>query len=119
MKKWIFFLVIFLIAIVGFIFINVFIKSRHEYCKKYDFIITNIDENVKGDLIFYDSFNNKYFFTNYRFNEFDKLGISVGDKIFKDQYSESLTISRKIKNKYKIYYIQQPNGLIPFTFYNY
>lgn len=119
MKKGIFLLIIFLITIVGFIYINVFIKSRQEYIKSYNFIIANIEMDAKGDLIFYDSLNNKYFFASYRFNEFDKLGISVGDKVFKDQYSKSLTISRKIKNEYKIYYIQHPNGIIPFSFYNY
>lgn len=119
MKKGIFLLIIFLMTIVGFIFINVFIKSRQEYTKKYDFIIANIEIDAKGDLTFYDSLNNKYFFASYRFNEFDKLGISVGDKVFKDHYSKDLAISRKIKNEYKIYYMQQPNGIIPFLFYNY
>lgn len=119
MKKGIFLLIIFLITIVGFIFINVFIESRQEYTKNYDFIITNIEIDAKGDLIFYDSLNNNYSFASYRFNKFDKLGISVGDKVFKDMNSKCLTIRRKIKNKYKIYYVQQPNGLIPFSFYNY
>lgn len=119
MKKGIFLLVIFLITIVGFIFINIFIKSRQEYSKKYDFIIANIEIDAKGDLTFYDSLNNKYSFASYRFNKFYNLEISVGDKVYKDQYSKSLTISRKIKNEYKVYYIQQPNGIIPFSFYNY
>ncbi|KLT70509.1 hypothetical protein [Flavobacterium sp. ABG] len=119
MKKKIFLLIIFLITVVGFIFINVFIKSRQEYSKSYDFIIANIEIDAKGDLTFYDSLNNKYFFASYIFNEFDKLGISIGDKVSKDQYSKSLTISRRINDKYKIYYIQQPNGIIPFSFYNY
>lgn len=119
MKKGIFLLVIFLITIVAFVFINVFIKSRQEYCEKYEFIITKIEIDAKGDLTFYDSHNNKYFFASYRFNEFDKLGISLGDKIFKDRYSKNLIISRKVNNKYKIYYTQQPNGMVPYSFYNY
>ena len=119
MKKAIFWVIIFLITVVGFVFINVFIKSRQEYSKRYDFIITNIKTDAKGDLTFYDSLNNEYFFTSYRFNEFDKLGILVGDKVFKDRYSKNLTISRKINNTYKIYYIQEPNGMIPVLFYTY
>ncbi|WP_194139671.1 hypothetical protein [Flavobacterium hungaricum] len=119
MKKAIFLLIIFLIAIVGFTFVNAIVTSRHEYKKKYDFVISNIEIDAKGDLTFYDSINNKYFFASYRFNEFDKLGISVGDKVFKDHYSKKLIISRKINDKYKIYHIQQPNGLIPFSLYSY
>jgi len=119
MKKGIFLLIIFLIVIVGFTFINAIVKSRHEYTNKYDFVISNIETDAKGDLTFYDSVNNKYFFASYRFNEFDKLVISVGDKVFKDHYSKKMVISRKINDKYEIYHIQQPNGMIPFSLYSY
>ena len=119
MKKGILLVIIFLVTVVGFIFTNAFIKSHQEYGKRYDFVITNIEKDAKGDLTFYDSLDNKYFFASYRFNEFNKLGISVGDKVFKDQYSKNMTISRKINNSYKIYYIQEPNGIIPFLFYSY
>ncbi len=117
MKKAVLFLLIFFATIFVFIFINVFIKSRQEYASKYDFIIDTIETDAKGYLIFSDSLNNEYSFASYNFNKFDKLGISIGDKVFKDHYSKNMIISRKIENKYKVYYIQKPNGMIPFSFY--
>ena len=118
MKKGIIFITIFIIAVIGFVFINVFIKSRQEYNTRYDFIIANIETDAKGGLSFYDSLNNKYSFASYRFNKFDKLGISVGDRIFKDKYSKNMSISRSINDNYKVYYVQKPNGMIPFSFYS-
>lgn len=118
MKKGILFVLIFLMIIVGFVFINVFIKSRQEYAAKYDFIITDIEIDAKGDLTFCDSLNYKYSFSSYRFSKWDKLGISVGDKVYKDTYSKNMFISRKNRNEYKIYFIQKPNGMIPFSFYS-
>lgn len=102
-----------------YIFINIFVQSRREYSNKYNFIITKIDVNAKGDFTFYDSLNNEYFFLSYRFNRFQKLGISVGDKVFKKSYSRNLTISRKIDDEYKVYHVQEPNGRFPFWFYCY
>ena len=109
---------LFFLIIIGFVYINVFIESRKEYATKYDFIITKIETNAKGNLTFYDSLNYKYSFTSYRFSKWEKLGISEGDKVFKDYYSKDMMISRKMKkNGYKIYHIQEPNGMIPFSFY--
>ncbi len=111
-------LILFLLIFVGYVFINVFIKSRQEYAAKYDFIISNIEKDAKGDLIFYDNLDLKYSFASYRFSKWDKLGISVGDRVFKDHYSENMFISRKIGEIYKVYYVQKPNGMIPFSFYS-
>lgn len=119
MKKAILILILFFTTIVVFVYINVFINSRQEYLKKYNFIIAKIETDTKGNLIFYDSLYNKYSFANYRFKEWDKLGISVGDKVLKDSLSKNMNICRKIKNEYKIYYIQKPNGTISFSFYGY
>lgn len=119
MKKGILLLIIFFVTIFVFIFINAFIKSRQEYTNKYDFIIDKIEIGAKGYLIFYDNLNNQYSFASYSFTEFEKLGISVGDRVFKDSYSKNMIIYREIKNKYKIYYVREPNGMIPFSFYSY
>jgi hypothetical protein len=119
MKKGFFLVIIFLAIAVGFVFINVFIKSRKEYIKKYDFVISNIKTDVKGNITFYDSLNNSYYFASYRFNEWDKLEILIGDRVFKDSYSKNMTISRKVENEYKVIYTQKPNGMIPFSFYSY
>ncbi|RED26114.1 hypothetical protein BD847_0020 [Flavobacterium cutihirudinis] len=118
-RKTVFSLMIFFVTILVFIFINAFIKSRQEYTNKYDFIIDKIETDAKGYLIFSDSLNNQYSFASYNFTEFDKLGISVGDRVFKDSYSKNMTINRKMKNEYKTYYIQKPNGMIPFLLYSY
>lgn len=118
-RKAVFLLIIFFAAIFIFIFINAFIKSRQEYTNKYDFIIDKIEIDAKGYLIFCDRLNNQYSFASYNFTEFDKLGISVGDRVFKDRYSKNMTISRKIKNEYKVICIQEPNGMIPYLFYSY
>lgn len=117
MKKGICYLIFFFLIIIGYVSINVFIRSRKEYAAKYDFIITKIEMDAKGNLTFYDSLNYKYSFASYRFSKWDKLGISEGDKVFKDDHSKDMMISRKKKNVYKIYHIQEPNGMIPFSFY--
>lgn len=57
------------------------------------------------------------FFLSYRFSKLQKLGISVGDRIFKKSYSKDMTISRKIDGYYRIYHVQEPNGMFPFSFY--
>jgi hypothetical protein len=119
MKKPVLLLIVFFVTIFIFIFINAFLKSRQEYTNKYDFVITEIEINVKGNLTFYDNLNHKYSFASYSFNKFDKLGIEVGDRILKDNCKKNMTISREINNKYEIYYVQKPNGLIPFSFYDY
>ncbi len=117
MKKNLLILFFFLIVVLILIYVNIFFKSRQEYVTRYNFVITNIKTDAKGDLIFYDSNNYKYSFSSYRFNKWDKLGISTDDKIFKESNSKNLIISRKINNKYMIYHIQTPNGMIPFSFY--
>jgi len=119
MKKGFFLVIIFLAIAVGLVFINVFIKSRKEYIKKYDFVISNIKTDVKGNITFYDSLNNSYYLASYRFNEWDKLEILIGDRVFKDSYLKNMTISRKVENEYKVIYTQKPNGMIPFSFYSY
>ena len=119
MKKPVLALIIFFAVAIAYTFINVFIRSRIEYVEKYDFVIKNIKTESKGNLIFYDSLHNKYRFSAYLFNKYDKLGISTGDKIFKDHRSKNMIIYRQVNNKYQIYYIQEPNGLVPFSFYNY
>ena len=100
-----------------FVVINNFVKSRQEYANKYDFVITKIDVNAKQNLTFHDSLKNEYFFLSYRFSKLQKLGISVGDRIFKNSYSKDMTISRKIDGDYRIYHVQEPNGMFPFSFY--
>ncbi|KGO90544.1 hypothetical protein [Flavobacterium subsaxonicum] len=119
MKKSVLILIIFFVVAIAFIFIDGFIQSRREYVEKYDFVIKNIKTDIKGNLTFYDNLNNKYFFSGYWFSKYDKLGISTGDKIFKDHYSKNMIIYRQVNNKYQIYYIQEPNGLIPFSLYSY
>lgn len=106
-------------VIIGFVFINVFIDSRKEYTGRYDFIIAKIETDAKGDLTFCDSLDNRYSFAGYRFSKFYKLGISIGDKVYKDFKSKDMIFSREIEDKYKVYYIQEPNGMIPFSFYSY
>ncbi len=118
MKRNVSLLVISFFIVILYIFTNVCIGSRKEYVTKYDFIITKIESDAKGDLTFSDSLNNKYFFYSYQFDKWHNLGISVGDKIFKDHYSKNMIISRKKNNNYKIYHIQEPNGMILFSFYS-
>lgn len=119
MKKPVLALTIFFVVAIAFNFINGFIQSRIEYVEKYDFVIKNIKTDIQGNLIFYDSLHSKYYFSGYWFNKHDKLGILTGDKIFKDQHSKNMIIYRQVNNKYQIYYIQEPNGLVPFSLYNY
>ena len=119
MKKPVLALMIFFVVVIAFIFINIFISSRRQYLEKYDFVIKNIKTDSKGNLIFCDSLHNKYRFSAYLFNEYDKLRILTGDKVFKDHRSKNMIIYRQVNNKYQVYYIQEPNGLVPFSFYNY
>jgi hypothetical protein len=119
MKKPVLIIITFFVIAITFIFINGFIQSRREYVEKYDFVIKNIKTDIKGNLIFYDSLHNKYRFVSHRFSKHFKLGISTGDKIFKDYHSKYMIIYRQVNNKYQIYYIQKPNGQIPFSFYSY
>ncbi|MBZ4035497.1 hypothetical protein K6T82_12015 [Flavobacterium sp. 17A] len=119
MKGNVFKLFIFFIVVFGFVFSNVFIKSRKEYTKSYDFIISRIESDAKGYLTFYDSLNTGYSFTSFRFNEFDKQGFLAGDKVFKDKFSKNVNISRKKGNEYKIFFTQEANGMIPFCLYAY
>lgn len=117
MKKGVIFLGIFFIVVLMFISVNVYIKSRQEYANKYDFVIDKIEIDAKGSLTFYDSIKCEYRFASYRFTKWDKLGISVGDRVFKNSYSKDMTISRKIYGDYRIYHVQEPNGMFPFSFY--
>lgn len=117
MKKGVIFLGIFFIVVLIFISVNVYIKSRQEYANKYDFVIDKIEIDAKGSLTFYDSIKCEYRFASYRFTKWDKLGISVGDRVFKNSYSKDMTISRKIYGDYRIYHVQEPNGMFPFSFY--
>ncbi|KOS06152.1 hypothetical protein AM493_08985 [Flavobacterium akiainvivens] len=117
-KSYIFFF-IFFGTIFIFIFINGFIKSRKEYGSKYNFTIDEIKSDAKGNLIFFDSVGNEYSFASFTFNKHDKLGISVGDKVFKDYKSKNMIFSRETEDKYSVYYIQKPNGMVPFSFYSY
>lgn len=117
MKKGVIFLGIFFIVVLIFISVNVYIKSRQEYANKYDFVIDKIEIDAKGSLTFYDSIKCEYRFASYRFTKWDKLGISVGDRVFKNSYSKDMTISRKIDGDYRIYHVQEPNGMFPFSFY--
>ena len=119
MKKPVLILITFFVVAISFSFILGFIQSRREYVEKYDFVIKNIKTDIQGNLIFYDSLHNKYYFSGYWFKKHDKLGILTGDKIFKDHRSKNMIIYRQVNNKYQIYYIQEPNGLVPFSFYNY
>jgi hypothetical protein len=118
-KKSIFFLLIFFGLFFMFSIISCFTHSRKEYNSKYDFIIKEIDKDAKGYLSFRDSLNNEYFFTSYNFTVFDKLGIEIGDKVFKDYHSEDMIFSRMKDGKYKVYYVQKPNGLFPYSLYSY
>jgi len=118
-RKPFLFLPIFYAVAFAFIFIAAFIQSRLEYVEKYDFVITKIKVEMHGTLKFYDSLHNTYSFSCYQLNKNDSLGISTGDKIFKDRYSKNMIVYRQINNKYRIYYIQEPNGLVPFSFYSY
>ena len=117
MKKGVIFLGIFFIVVLMFISVNVYIKSRQEYANKYDFVIDKIEIDAKGSLTFYDSIKCEYRFASYRFTKWDKLGISVGDRVFKNSYSKDMTISRKIDGDYRICHVQEPNGMFPFSFY--
>lgn len=110
----------FFLLTILFVFINSYRKSKQEYDSKYNFIITKIDIDAKGCLIFRDSLNNVYSFASYRFTKWDNLGILNGDKVVKNRYSKKMILSRKEVegNKYKIYHIQEPNGLIPYSFYS-
>lgn len=118
-KKTVYFFIIFFSTIFTFTFINVFIKSRQEYNSKYNFTIHDIKSGAKGELTFYDSLNNQYSFASFSFNEHDKLGIQVGDKVFKDYKSKDMIFSREIEDTYSVYYIQESNGMVPFSFYSY
>lgn len=117
MKKGVIFLGIFFIVVLTFISINVYINSRQEYLNKCDFVIAKIDTDAKGYLTFYDSLRCEYSFASYNFTKWDKLGISVGDRVFKNSYSKDMTISRKIDGDYRIYHVQESNGMFPFSFY--
>ncbi len=119
MKKVFLFFIIFFTVAFGYICICAFVYSRKEYHTKYDFIIHRIESNEKGYLTFYDSLGNKYSFASYYFSESQKLGISEGDRVFKDIYAKDMFFSRKVDDKYEVYYVQEPNGLLPFSFYSY
>lgn len=118
-KKSIRFLLIFFGVIFSWGYIGNFIRSRSEYNTRYDFIIKEIDRDAKGYLTFRDSLNNEYSFSSYSFIVFDKLGIETGDKVFKDYHSEDMIFSRMKDGKYKMYYVQKPNGLFPYSLYSY
>lgn len=118
MKKAFFFFAGFYILVLGFVYANVFIHSRQEYAARYYFVISKIEVESKGNLVFYDSLKNKYSFSSYRFSKGDKSRVLVGDKVFKDSCSKKMIISRRINGKYEICYIQNPNGIIPFSFYS-
>lgn len=118
-KKSIRFLLIFFGVIFSWGYIGNFIRSRSEYNTRYDFIIKEIDRDAKGYLTFRDSLNNEYSFSSYSFIVYDKLGIETGDKVFKDYHSEDMIFSRIEHGKYKVYYVQKPNGLFPYSFYSY
>lgn len=100
-----------------FVAVSNFIKSRQEYSNKYDFVIAKIRSNAKGYLTFYDSLRCEYSFASYKFTKWDKLGISVGDRVFKNSYSKDMTVSRRIDGVYKVYHVQEPNGMFSFSFY--
>jgi hypothetical protein len=118
-KKSIRFLLIFFGVIFSWGYIGNFIRSRSEYNTRYDFIIKEIDRDAKGNLTFRDSLNDEYSFSSYSFIVFDKLGIETGDKVFKDYHSEDMIFSRMKDGKYKMYYVQKPNGLFPYSLYSY
>jgi len=118
-KRVIYFLIACFAIVFTITYINVFIKSRQEYNTKYDFVIKKINVRINGYTTFYDSLDNEYSFASYSFNVHDKLGIEAGDKVFKDYHSKNLVFSRMTDNVYKVYYTQKPNGIIPFSLYNY
>lgn len=118
-KKYLFIFIGYFAVIIIYTYIKVFIESHQEYNTKYDFVIKEIETGAKGELTFHDSFNNEYFFASYSFNRHDNLGIEAGDRLFKDYRSENMIFSRMTDDGYKTYYVQKPNGMVPFSLYSY
>ena len=89
-KRAIYFLIAFFALVFTITYISVFIKSRQEYNTKYDFVIEEVESDIKGNLTFHDSLDNEYSFASYSFSEFSKLGIEAGDKVFKAYHSKNM-----------------------------
>lgn len=106
MKRGIVFSIIFLL--IAGILTTVFIQSRIEFGKSYNFEITKIERQTNGYLILYSN-KEKYFFANFSFTSSDS--IEVGDKIVKKADAKIMYVFRRDNNgKFKIFLIKKPNG---------
>lgn len=104
-KKYIFILIGYFVVVIVYMYISVFFRSHQEYNTKYDFVIEEVEADIKGNLIFHDTLDNEYSFASYSFSKFSNLGIKAGDKLFKDYHSKNMVFSRMIGDEYKVYYI--------------
>ncbi|AYN03970.1 hypothetical protein [Flavobacterium sp. 140616W15] len=89
-KKYIIGFVI--VGVVLFIFLNTFIRSRNEYQKSYNFIITKVEITPTHTLEVFNN-NEKIAFWNYIISENE--GVEIGDLIYKKKCSKYLYIYKK------------------------
>lgn len=103
------------ITLVLFVFLNTFIKSRNEYKKTYNFVITKIETTPTRTLDFYNN-TEKIVLWNYIVSE--KEGVEVGDLLLKKECSKYLYIYKKNNmGVYKVYLKVIPSGLFPFEWF--
>lgn len=103
------------IGIVLFIFINTFIKSKNEYKKAYNFVITKIEISPTNTLILYD---NKKKITLWNYTIMDYEGVKIGDLLCKKECSKYLYIYKKNDmGVYTVHLKVNPSGLFPFEWF--
>ena len=96
--------------------VNTFIRSRNEYHKKYDFIISKVSITPTRQLEFYDTTGEKVSLWNYTVMDYE--GVSKGDSIFKDKCSFFLYVYKKNnRGEFKEYLRIRPTGLFPHSMF--
>lgn len=112
-KKYI--IVLFITGAVLFIFLNTFIRSRNEYQKSYNFVITKIDITPTNSLEFFNK-KEKIALWNYIISEDE--GVEVGDLLCKKKCSKYLYIYKKNSNGNYIEYLKvAPSALFPIEWF--
>ncbi len=108
MKKIGYFFVCFALVVLFLYGLN-FYNSKKEFRHEFNFVVTKITEDGRGNLTFYSSEKN-FYFINYRF--YKKEGIVIGDKIVKKKNSKNLYIYRinPSTGKYELFLKKEPNG---------
>lgn len=116
MNRKMLFLILMVVLMLVFPLVNTFIRSRNEYHKKYDFIISKVSITPTRQLEFYDTTGEKVSLWNYTVMDYE--GVSKGDSIFKDKCSFFLYVYKKNnRGEFKEYLRIRPTGLFPHSMF--